>query len=66
MDGDSTPSGEAGEGASRRGGGIAKLVLWALVIAICVVVLFTWVFPWIESLQQDPTIASLQVLLAPR
>jgi polyferredoxin len=33
-----------------------KAVIWVIVIAVAVVVLFQWVFPWVESLQQDPTL----------
>jgi hypothetical protein len=33
----------------------AKIALWVIVIAAAIVVLFGWVFPWVESLQQDPT-----------
>jgi hypothetical protein len=33
-----------------------RIVVWLLVIAVAVVVLFTWVFPWVESWQQDPTL----------
>jgi lipopolysaccharide export LptBFGC system permease protein LptF len=50
-----------------------KAVLWAVVIVAAVFVLFTWVFPWVEDRQQDPTIdASVeashaaQVLRLPR
>lgn len=32
-----------------------RIVLWVVVIAIAVVVLFTYVFPWVETWQQDPT-----------
>lgn len=35
---------------------VVKWLLWAIVIAVAVVVLFTWVFPWVESMQQDPTL----------
>ncbi|MEX2550441.1 MAG: hypothetical protein WD638_09455 [Nitriliruptoraceae bacterium] len=45
----------------------AKPVLLTLVIAVAIVVLFTWVFPWVESMQQDPTLgAAAQLLRAPR
>jgi hypothetical protein len=32
-----------------------RILLWALVIVVVVVVLFTYVFPWVETWQQDPT-----------
>lgn len=35
---------------------ILRWVLIAVLIAIAIVVLFTTVFPWVESLQQDPTL----------
>jgi hypothetical protein len=38
-----------------------RIVLWALLIAAVVVVLFTWVFPWVESWQQDPTFGVVQL-----
>ena len=45
----------------------AKVIIWVVVVAVAVVVLFTWAFPWVESLQQDPTLASTgQVLRSPR
>ena len=34
----------------------SRLVLVALLVALAVVVLFTWVFPWVERQQQDPTV----------
>lgn len=33
-----------------------KVLLWTLVIAVAIVILFGWVFPWVESMQQDPTL----------
>jgi hypothetical protein len=33
-----------------------RIVLWVVVVAVAVVVLFTWVFPWVESRTQDPAI----------
>lgn len=36
---------------------IVKGLIWAVVIVAAVIVLFLWVFPWVESLQQDPTMA---------
>lgn len=41
---------------------VVKWLLWAIVIAVAVVVLFTWVFPWVESMQQDPTLGSIVTL----
>jgi lipopolysaccharide export LptBFGC system permease protein LptF len=43
-----------------------KVLLWVIAIAIAVVVLFTWVFPWVEAQQQDPTMGFVQLLRAPR
>ena len=37
---------------------LIKVLIWTLVIGVSVVVLFTWVFPWVESLQQDPTLGA--------
>ena len=41
-------------------------VVLTLVIVLAVVVLFMWVFPWVESMQQDPTLGAVahRVLLA--
>jgi hypothetical protein len=33
-----------------------KALLWIVAIALAIVVLFTWVFPWVEERTQDPTI----------
>jgi lipopolysaccharide export LptBFGC system permease protein LptF len=33
-----------------------KAVLWLVVIVVAVVVLFAWVFPWVEARTQDPAI----------
>jgi hypothetical protein len=38
-----------------------RIVLWAVVIAVAVVILFTYVFPWVESWQQDPTFGLVQL-----
>lgn len=38
-----------------------RIVLWLLLIAVAVVVLFTWVFPWVETWQQDPTLGAVTV-----
>jgi lipopolysaccharide export LptBFGC system permease protein LptF len=35
-----------------------KALLWVAVIAVAIVVLFTWVFPWVEERTQDPTIGA--------
>lgn len=43
-----------------------KVLVWIVAIAVAVVVLFLWVFPWVESLQQDPTIGSSQLVRLPR
>ena len=53
---------------------VIKVLIWTLVIGVSVVVLFTWVFPWVESLQQDPTLGAAtlrsdslaQVIRSPR
>jgi lipopolysaccharide export LptBFGC system permease protein LptF len=42
-----------------------KAVLLTLVIAVTIVVLFTWVFPWVEQQTQDPTIGT-QLFRLPR
>ncbi|TVP62328.1 MAG: hypothetical protein EA340_15685 [Nitriliruptor sp.] len=42
-----------------------RVLVLLVVIAVSVVVLFTWVFPWVEELTQDPTIGS-QLLRRPR
>jgi len=42
-----------------------KVVLLTLLIAVGVVVLFTWVFPWVEESTQDPTIG-VQLFRLPR
>lgn len=52
--------------AGRRRISPLRTVLWVLVVLAVVVTLFTWVFPWVESLQQDPTIGAVQALLDPR
>jgi len=36
-------------------GRVTKILMWVVLIAAAVVVLFTWVFPWVERMQQDPT-----------
>ena len=58
-----TPADEADRPADRdaaepRGGlpKAVKVLLWTVVIALAIVVLFGWVFPWVESMQQDPTL----------
>ena len=42
-----------------------KALLLTVLIAVAVVVLFTWVFPWVEETTQVPTIGA-QLLRAPR
>lgn len=39
----------------------ARVILWLVVIALAVVVLFTTVFPWVEERMQDPTMGALLV-----
>lgn len=56
--------GEAANGG--RGRTILKAALWTVMVAAAVVVLFTWVFPWVESMQQDPTIGALSRAAGPQ
>jgi predicted secreted protein len=62
---------EGGAPAGRRapkGRRWLRVVLWTVVVAVVVVVLFTTVFPWVESMTQDPTLGaapSAQVLRTP-
>jgi polyferredoxin len=42
-----------------------RVLVLLVVIAVSVLVLFTWVFPWVEELTQDPTIGA-QLLRRPR
>ncbi len=51
--------------ATRRWPRWIRVLVLLVVIAVSVVVLFTWVFPWVEELTQDPTIGS-QLLRRPR
>jgi len=53
------------DGATRRWPRWVRVLVLLVVIAVSVVVLFTWVFPWVEELTQDPTIGS-QLLRRPR
>ena len=43
-----------------------RVALVVLLAAVAVVVLFTWVFPWVERQQQDPTIGTAQLILSTR
>jgi Flp pilus assembly pilin Flp len=44
-----------------------RIVLLVLAIAVAIVVLFTTVFPWVESRLEDPTMAGgAQASRAPR
>ena len=43
-----------------------RTVVIVVLIAIAIVVLFNWVFPWVERLQQDPTIGVTQLLRSAR
>lgn len=57
--------GDQRDAADRTRRGLPKLlriVLGVLLIAVAIVILFVWVFPWVESIQQDPTIGSSVVL----
>jgi len=58
-------SGSASDGTGAGGRRWLKAVVLALLIAAGIVVLFTWVFPWVEELTQDPTIGA-QLLRLPR
>lgn len=58
-------SGSAPGNAKRGGSRWLKAVLLTALIAIAIVVLFTWVFPWVEEQTQDPTIGA-QLLRLPR
>jgi hypothetical protein len=40
-----------------------KIILWIIVIAVSVVVLFTVVFPRVERILEDPTMAAVLVPL---
>ena len=42
-----------------------RMLLLTLLIAVSIVVLFTWVFPWLEELTQDPTMG-VQLVRLPR
>ncbi len=53
------------DGASRRWPRWLRVLVLLVVIAISVVVLFTWVFPWVEEMTQDPTLG-VQLLRRPR
>ena len=44
----------------------ARSLLVVLLVAVVIVVLFNWVFPWVEQQQQDPTIGVVQVLRSAR
>lgn len=48
-------NGPSTDGARRRTSWL-KALLWVVLVAVAIVVLFTWVFPWVESLQQNPTL----------
>ena len=39
----------------------ARTVLVVVLVAAAIVVLFNWVFPWVERQQQDPTVAAQSV-----
>lgn len=58
-------SGSAPENTGGGGRRWLKAVLLTLLIAVGIVVLFTWVFPWVEELTQDPTIGA-QLFRLPR
>ena len=45
--------------------GVRSIVIVVL-IAVAIVVLFNWVFPWVERQQQDPTIGTAQLLRSAR
>lgn len=45
---------------------LIKALLWLVIIALAIVVLFTWVFPWVEEQTQNPTIGVTQLVRSPR
>lgn len=69
MSGEEWPARCPGDGEAAKGGRgltILKAALWTVMIVVAVVVLFTWVFPWVESMQQDPTIGALSRAAGPQ
>lgn len=44
---------------------VLKVLVIMALIAVAVVVLFTWVFPWVEEVTQNPTLGA-QLLRSPR
>lgn len=52
----SSTGGDAASSGRRRLPTPVRVLLWVVLIAVAIVVLFTWVFPWVESIQQDPTL----------
>jgi flagellar basal body-associated protein FliL len=53
------------DGAARGRPRWVRVLVLLVIIAVSVVVLFTWVFPWVEELTQDPTLG-VQLLRRPR
>ena len=54
----SRPADDKAAGQRRGMPTAVKVLLWTLVIAVAIVILFGWVFPWVESMQQDPTLGA--------
>jgi hypothetical protein len=65
---DATTPDPDGTGAAADGPGgpprWLKAVLLLVLVAVGVVVLFTWVFPWVEERLQDPTMGVVTTWLA--
>lgn len=40
-----------------------RVIAMAVVAAVVVVVLFRWVFPWVEQRHQDPTLGAAQTTI---
>ncbi|MFP4311659.1 MAG: hypothetical protein ACLFS9_06710 [Nitriliruptoraceae bacterium] len=51
-----------GRSSTRR---LLRVLGLVLLIAVAIVVLFTWVFPWVEEVTQNPTLG-VQLLRSPR
>jgi hypothetical protein len=58
----------SGAGADTRGGlpRWLRAILLLVLIAVGVVVLFLWVFPWVEERMQDPTMGAVTTWWATR
>ncbi|MCC5949200.1 MAG: hypothetical protein JJT89_12160 [Nitriliruptoraceae bacterium] len=63
------PTDAAGPAPRSIGQRLVRAVALLVLIAIAIVVLFLWVFPWVEERTQDPTLGGAEVVqasLAPR